>query len=323
MCLNFMPLFHVGGICRNLPAPIFAGGSTVAMPFFDADDFWQTAVQKQCTWYYGAPPCICSWSTPQRPCPRTDSRDQDQVHRERRGPAGHRAQEGFRRRRGAHLVRYDGVHAYRVSAPGYALSGRGSGQPFPRDRLRRLQRARGERPRRSHRGQGEHRDAGLRERPEATKAVSTGGWFKTGDMGWMDADGYLYVTGRSKEVINRGGEIISPAEVEEALSRTRVSRTWWPSPSCTRRFRRPSRLWWYPRGIQNLPATAVPARERQAAAREMAPVLVLVESIPKLATGKVSRSAIAKSLDIQEIRGCKLDDLRRRSKSTRDVVHRA
>jgi acyl-coenzyme A synthetase/AMP-(fatty) acid ligase len=36
-------------------------------------------------------------------------------------------------------------------------------------------------------------------------------------MGWVDADGYLYVTGRSKEVINRGGEIISPAEVEEAL----------------------------------------------------------------------------------------------------------
>ena len=51
VCLNFMPLFHVGGICRNLLAPIFAGGSTVAMPFFDADDFWQTAVQKQCTWY--------------------------------------------------------------------------------------------------------------------------------------------------------------------------------------------------------------------------------------------------------------------------------
>lgn len=43
------------------------------------------------------------------------------------------------------------------------------------------------------------------------------GWFDTGDMGYLDQDGYLYVTGRSKEVINRGGELISPFEVEEAV----------------------------------------------------------------------------------------------------------
>lgn len=43
------------------------------------------------------------------------------------------------------------------------------------------------------------------------------GWFDTGDMGYLDEDGYLYVTGRSKEVINRGGEIISPFEVENAI----------------------------------------------------------------------------------------------------------
>lgn len=43
------------------------------------------------------------------------------------------------------------------------------------------------------------------------------GWFDTGDLGYMDEDGYLYITGRSKEVINRGGEIISPFEVENAI----------------------------------------------------------------------------------------------------------
>ena len=39
------------------------------------------------------------------------------------------------------------------------------------------------------------------------------GWFDTGDMGYVDSEGWLYITRRSKEVINRGGEIISPFEV--------------------------------------------------------------------------------------------------------------
>jgi acyl-CoA synthetase (AMP-forming)/AMP-acid ligase II len=43
------------------------------------------------------------------------------------------------------------------------------------------------------------------------------GWFRTGDLGTMDADGYLSITGRLKEVINRGGEKISPREVDEIL----------------------------------------------------------------------------------------------------------
>jgi acetyltransferase-like isoleucine patch superfamily enzyme/acyl carrier protein len=48
-------------------------------------------------------------------------------------------------------------------------------------------------------------------------AFDAAGWFDTGDLGYLDADGYLYITGRSKEVINRGGEIISPVEVEDAV----------------------------------------------------------------------------------------------------------
>ena len=43
------------------------------------------------------------------------------------------------------------------------------------------------------------------------------GWFNTGDMGHLDQAGYLYISGRSKEIINRGGETISPFEIEEAV----------------------------------------------------------------------------------------------------------
>jgi acetyltransferase-like isoleucine patch superfamily enzyme/acyl carrier protein len=50
-----------------------------------------------------------------------------------------------------------------------------------------------------------------------TSAFNEAGWFDTGDLGYLDQDGFLYITGRSKEVINRGGEIISPFEVEDAI----------------------------------------------------------------------------------------------------------
>lgn len=56
-------------------------------------------------------------------------------------------------------------------------------------------------------------------RPDGTldKSCFRDGWFDTGDLGYLDHDGYLFVTGRSKEVINRGGELISPFEVENAI----------------------------------------------------------------------------------------------------------
>src|SRR4029077_15292465 len=44
------------------------------------------------------------------------------------------------------------------------------------------------------------------------------GWFRTGDQGYLDSDGYLFVTGRLKEIINRGGQKISPLEIDQALS---------------------------------------------------------------------------------------------------------
>ncbi len=58
---------------------------------------------------------------------------------------------------------------------------------------------------------------GYANNPEANKEAFTDGWFKTGDQGYLDEDGYLFITGRLKEIINRGGEKISPREVDDVL----------------------------------------------------------------------------------------------------------
>jgi acyl carrier protein len=58
---------------------------------------------------------------------------------------------------------------------------------------------------------------GYENNPTANASSFTEGWFRTGDQGYQDADGYLFLTGRLKELINRGGEKIVPREVDEAL----------------------------------------------------------------------------------------------------------
>jgi acyl-CoA synthetase (AMP-forming)/AMP-acid ligase II len=58
---------------------------------------------------------------------------------------------------------------------------------------------------------------GYYHNPEANRAAFTNGWFRTGDLGVFDSDGYLRITGRIKELINRGGEKISPMEVDAVL----------------------------------------------------------------------------------------------------------
>ncbi|MEO8855959.1 MAG: acyl--CoA ligase [Burkholderiaceae bacterium] len=64
---------------------------------------------------------------------------------------------------------------------------------------------------------GENVTAGYENNPAANSEAFVNGWFRTGDQGVLDADGYLTLTGRLKEIINRGGEKISPREVDEVL----------------------------------------------------------------------------------------------------------
>ena len=79
---------------------------------------------------------------------------------------------------------------------------------------------------------------GYRDNPEANAAAFQDGWFRTGDSGMLDSDGYLHLAGRIKELINRGGEKIAPTRSRKcccAIHRcARRSRSRCPTPSTAR-----------------------------------------------------------------------------------------
>lgn len=319
VCLNFMPLFHVGGICRNLLAPLFAGGSTVAMPFFDVSDFWSVCVEKRCTWYYGAPTMhmlVVNSAFSEKANAASGGAPKTRVRfvANAAGPllpsTAMQLREVFPG--AAVLTSYGMTECMPITCPppGYALERAGSsGQPICPDVA--IVDDAGERVSNGRVAhivvKGEIVTLGYENDPVATAdsyfVKQDGNWFKTGDMGWMDADGYLYVTGRSKEVINRGGEIISPAEIEEALQSH-------PGVSDVVAISVPHATLQETVGVVVVPTRGIqePGLRQlcQHASHRLPPskwpqCLVLVDNIPRLATGKVSRSQIAKALDVAEI----------------------
>ncbi len=140
--------------------------------------------------------------------------------------------------------------------------------------------------------------------PGANAAQFSDGWFRTGDLGRLDADGYLFVTGRLKEIINRGGEKISPPEVDKALlSHTSVAAACaFPVP--------------HPKLGEEVAALVVLKPDQTATARELQEHvavtladfkvprhIVFRDAIPLGSTGKVVRSAMAQHLELTEFFG--------------------
>jgi acyl-CoA synthetase (AMP-forming)/AMP-acid ligase II len=140
---------------------------------------------------------------------------------------------------------------------------------------------------------------GYESNPEANKQAFTNGWFRTGDQGYLDEEGYLFITGRLKEIINRGGEKISPREVDEILLDH-------PSVQQVVTFALPHAR------LGEEVAAAVVLREGQTAdekqLREFAlqrladfkvpSKIVFLEEIPKGPTGKLQRIGLAQKLGL-------------------------
>jgi acyl-CoA synthetase (AMP-forming)/AMP-acid ligase II/acyl carrier protein len=140
---------------------------------------------------------------------------------------------------------------------------------------------------------------GYLNNPGADAAAFSNGWFRTGDQGYMDADGYFYITGRLKELINRGGEKISPREIDEVLLDH-------PGVEQAMAFAIPDPL------LGDAVGAAVVLRDpdlgeadlRRFAALRLADFkvparIVFLDEIPKGPTGKFQRIGLAEKLGIQ------------------------
>ena len=146
---------------------------------------------------------------------------------------------------------------------------------------------------------GDNVTPGYENNPEANAAAFTDGWFRTGDQGFLDDDGYLRLTGRLKELINRGGEKFSPLEIDHVLMEH-------PAVQQVVTFAIPHHK------LGEDVAAAVVIREgmsaserelRDFAAKHLAEFkvprrIVIVREIPKGATGKLRRMELAEKLGL-------------------------
>ncbi|KAJ7022218.1 acetyl-CoA synthetase-like protein [Mycena alexandri] len=228
--LNMMPLFHVGGIVRNLLAPIFSGGSAIMCAGFDSMAFWTLSEQLQATWYYAAPTIHHAILT-SKPDSINPSRDLQirMICNAAGGLLPSLAIDLQTTFQAVILPSYGMTECMPIASPPvtYQLDRPGcSGIACAcylsiRDPSN-LENAlpAGKTGAICVRGlptfQGYEVSPDINV-PLDTSAFTTEGWFDSGDMGHMDTDGYLFITGRSKEIINKGGEVISPFEVEEAI----------------------------------------------------------------------------------------------------------
>ena len=145
--------------------------------------------------------------------------------------------------------------------------------------------------------QGPNVVSGYENNPEANAKSYTSGWFRTGDQGFLDADGYLTLTGRLKEMINRGGEKIGPREIDEVILAH-------PAVAEAVAFGVAHPAWGeevaaavvLKEGVSATEASIIAFCKERLADFKVPRKIYIVDSIPRTGTGKISRVNVAKAL---------------------------
>jgi acyl-CoA synthetase (AMP-forming)/AMP-acid ligase II len=222
--LNIMPLFHIHGLIAGLLAPLSAGSTIFCSPGFNALKFFSWMSEAKPTWYTAVPTMhqtIVSRAphsrdviaaNPLRFMRSSSSSMPPQVIAELEKIFGAPLVEAYGMTEAAHQM------ASNPLPPGKRIPGTVGLAAGPdvaiMDNDGKLLAA-------GETGEivirGPNVTLGYENNPKANGEAFTHGWFRTGDQGTKDAEGYVRITGRLKEIISRGGEKISPREVDEIL----------------------------------------------------------------------------------------------------------
>ena len=222
--LNIMPLFHIHGLIAGVLAPLAAGSQVFCTPGFNALKFFAWMDEAKPTWYTAVPTmhqAIVARASrsleviarhPLRFMRSSSSSMPPQVIIEIEAAFGAPLIEAYGMTEAAHQMasnplppaaRKPGTVG-RAAGPEIAIMGAGHAL-LPTGGVGEIV------------IRGANVTAGYENNPSANAEGFADGWFRTGDQGTLDAEGYLSITGRLKEIINRGGEKISPREVDEIL----------------------------------------------------------------------------------------------------------
>ncbi|HET9595170.1 MAG TPA: AMP-binding protein [Anaeromyxobacteraceae bacterium] len=224
VCLNVMPLFHIHGLVAGTLGSLAAGAQVCCTPHFNALRFFHWFEEVRPTWYTAVPTMhqavLARASRHADACARGRLRLVRSSSARLPVPVMREVERVFR----APLIESYGMTetAHQIASnplpPGRREAGSVGRAAGPEvgimgDEGRLL--AAGETGEIVVRGPNV--TPGYENNDGANAAAFTDGWFRTGDQGTLDADGYLRITGRLKELINRGGEKVSPSEVDEVL----------------------------------------------------------------------------------------------------------
>ena len=306
-CLNMMPLFHIHGLMACVLATLSAGGSVCCAPGFNALKVFSWLADSDPTWYSAVP-------TMHQAILARASRHAEIVERLRlrfirssSAPLPTRVMAELEDRFATPVV-----EAYAMTEAAHQMTC----NPLPPTPRKpgtvgvpagpdvSVMDAAGNQLAPGEEGEivvrGANVTPGYENDEAANRRACAGGWFRTGDQGFRDEDGYFTITGRLKEIINRGGEKISPREVDEVLMDH-------PAVRQAVTFAVP-----HPKLGEEVAAAVVlregmdaaPGEVREFAAGRLArfkvPRRVLIlDEIPKGPTGKLRRIGLAEQLGLE------------------------
>ncbi|KAK2033326.1 AMP-binding enzyme [Colletotrichum zoysiae] len=306
-----MPLFHVHGLLCGLLAPLACGGSMVVPSKFSATEFWGDFIAHKANWYTAVPTIhqillknptpnplpyirfIRSCSSPLSPTVF------QQLEEAYKAPV----LEAYAMTEAAHQMTSNPLPPAKRK-PGTVGLGQGVDVRILDDAGNEL--AQGQEGEICIRGENVTKGYLNNESANASSYTKSG-FFRTGDQGKKDEDGYIVITGRIKELINKGGEKISPIELDNVLTRH-------PAVSEAVSFAIPDDMYGQDIGVavvlkpgQQLKADELKKWVLEKLAKFKVPKKIyFTENMPKTATGKIQRRIVAEKMQQQEAPKAKL-----------------